>query len=83
MHNYRCGASFTSLLYHANEVRRTAPQEPLLPALRRAPRRSAAAAGAPSRGSERLVLAAGTPRPLSPLRWERCGGGTQPAPRGG
>lgn len=34
MHNYSCGAYFTSLLYHANEVLRTALQEPLLPALR-------------------------------------------------
>lgn len=79
MHNYSCRASFTSLLYHANAVLHTALREPLLPALRLAPRRSAAAPGTPS-GSSASSRSA-SPQPVCPLRRERRGGRTEPAPR--
>lgn len=54
MHNYSCGASFTSLFYHANEVLRTARQEPLLPSgseQRLVPQRGPPAPRFPSAGS--------------------------------
>lgn len=57
MHNYSCGASFTSLLYHANE---TSPLSP--------PPSTAAAPGAPSGSSEDPPARASPPQGALPRR---------------
>lgn len=74
MHNYSCGASFTSLLYHANEVLRTPRQEPLLSALRRAPHRSGSRS--PVGGQQ------GLPSPRLPSAGSAAAAAPSPLPAG-